>query len=175
MTKAHYLAPQAVLPEDALPVRLGATNGKFTVADAGKFVKLAAESMYDLCAAGDPIEAAVLAVEPATSAGQVVGSIYDRGIMFVLADGLQATPGTGTLAVGDYVVCGTVTAKNTALATGLPKVCKATQQPGITEATVVGDVNDQLKVAMFAWRVESLGAGGSGAVGAQIAIRRVNG
>jgi hypothetical protein len=174
MSKAHFMAPQAVLREDALAVRLGATGaGKFTTVDAGKFVKLSAESMYDLCAAGDPIEAAVLAVETATSGGQTVGSIIDDSILFVVADGLQATPGTGTLAIGDYVVCGTVTAKNTALAAGLPKVCKATLQPGVDPASTAAASN-LIKQQTFGWRVESLGTAGSGAVGTVIAIRRVN-
>jgi hypothetical protein len=169
MSKAHFIAPQAILVEDGVAVRLGASGGKFTTLDANKFVKLAAESMYDLCAAGDAIEAVVLAVETAPSANQTIGTIIDDGIMFVNADGLQATPGTGVLAVGDFVVCGTVTAKNTAIAGGLPKVCKATDQPGVAATAAA------IKNGMFGWRVESLGVAGTGAVGTQIAIRRVNG
>lgn len=174
MSKAHYLAPLAILREDALTVRLGGTGaGKFGVVDAGKFVKFAGESQYDLCAAGDPIEACVLSVDTATSGGQTVGSIYDDGLMFVQADGLQATPGTGTIALGDYVVTGSVTAKGTILP-GLPKVCKATVQPGTVPADLTAAGN-QVKNAMFAWRVEALGPGGVGTVGATIVIRRVNG
>lgn len=175
MSKAHFLAPQAVLREDALPVRLGANAaGKFVPADAGKFVKLAGESQYDLCAAGDPIEQVVLAVDTATSGGQSVGSVVDDGLMFVLADGIQATPGTGTIAIGDYVVCGTVTAKGTALAGGLPKVTKAAQQPFGTFADLTAAAL-AAKNGTFAWRVESLGVVGTGAVGTQIVIRRING
>lgn len=175
MSKAHYIAPAATLREDGIAVRLGAVGaGKFAQQDTGKFVKLSAESMYDLCAAGDPIEAVVLAVETATSAGQTVGTIMDDATIYALADGLQATPGTGTLAVGDFVVCGTVTAKGTALVGGLPKVCKATVQPNGSDPATTAGAGTAIKNAMFAWRVESLGVAGSGAVGTQIALRRVN-
>lgn len=171
MSKAHYIAPR-VPQAAARTVRLGTTGAKFNASDVSKLVKLAAESQYNLCAAGDPIEAVVAAVESATSAGFAIGSIFDSGAFFAVADGLQATPGTGVLAVGDYVVAGTATALGTAL-TSYPKVCKATQQPGITEAAAVGDVNDQLKVALFAWRVVSLDSAGTGAVGTTIVCERV--
>lgn len=171
MAKAHFITP--LVPQDpAQTVRLGTTGAPFNTDDSGKLVKLSAESAYELCAAGDPIEAVVAAVETGKSGGFIAGSIFKRGAIFALADGLQATPGTGSLAVGDYVVAGTITAKNTKL-TSFPKVCKATQQPGVTEAAAVGDVNDQLKVAMFPWRVVSLGTAGTGAVGTTIVIERV--
>lgn len=173
MSKAHFIAPLVPMV-DAQTVRLGTTGAKLGQNDNGKLVKLAAESQYNLCAAGDPIEGVVVGIDTATSGGYAIGSIVRGGVMFAIADGLQATPGTGTLAVGDYVVCGTVAALGTSLgAAGFPKVCKATQQPGITEAAAVTDVNDQLKVAMFAWRVVSLGSAGTGAVGTVVAIERV--
>lgn len=175
MSKAHYIAPQATLVEDGITVRLGASGGKFTTLDQGKFVKLSAESMYDLCAAGDPLEAIVLAVATASSANQSIGTIIDDAILYVLADGAQATPGTGTLAVGDFVVCGTVTAKGTAISGALPKVCKATVQPNGSDPATTAGAGTAIKNAMWAWRVESLGTAGTGAVGTQIAIRRVNG
>jgi hypothetical protein len=177
MSKAHFLAPQAVLREEGYSVRLGASGGKFNQLDVGKFVKLAGESMYDLCAVGDPIEGVVLAVETAQSANQMVGTMLDDAVLFVTADGLQATPGTGVIAIGDYVVTGTVVAKNTGLATsgvgGLPKVCKATLQPGVAPADLTAAGN-LVKQSMFGWRVESLGTVGTGAVGTTITIRRVN-
>ena len=71
-------------------------------------------------------------------------------------DGLQATPGTGAIALGDYVVCGTVVAKGTSLAGAYPKVCKATTQTGM----------------YFAWRVVSLD--GTTAVGQTALIERVS-
>jgi hypothetical protein len=97
-----------------------------------------------------------------------------------MLDGLQATPGTGAIAVGDYVVAGTATAKGTSVA-GYPKVCKATNQPGATVTSadnVVGNINaaiakvvDSTKVAQFGWRVVSLD--GTTAVGQTATIERV--
>lgn len=170
---------QPLIGTEAKTARLGAGTGASNVlsdADAGKAVKLVGESRMDLCAAGDPIEGFIVSVDTATSDGYSTGAVRgtkrgDR--VYATADGLQATPGTGTIAVGDYVLAGTITAKGTALPSTGPKVVKATQQPGVTEASVVGDVNDQLKVAMYAWRVVSLGAAGTGAVGTQICIERI--
>jgi hypothetical protein len=170
MSKAHYVTP-TVPQEPAQTVRLGTNAGQFVTDDVGKLVKLGADSQYNLCAAGDPIEGVIAAIDSAKANGHSVGSVYKRGVMFAVADGLQATPGTGTLAVGDFVVAGTATALGTKL-TSFPKVCKATQQPGITEAGAVTDVNDQLKVAMFAWRVVSLN-GTDGTVGKTVVIERL--
>lgn len=188
MSKAHYIAP-TVPVEDAQSVRLGQTSGTYSDKEEGKYVKLTAESRYELCAAGDPIEGVIVATEKATSAGYSVGSIAKCGTMFALADGLEATPGTGTLAVGDYVVCGSVTALGTALSS-FAKVVKATNQPGATvvsglagadTAAAVKVVLDAALVkvadaeanAMFAWRVVSLGTVGTGAVGTTIVVERV--
>lgn len=174
MSKAHFITP-TVPDAAATTVRLGQTGQHFNQSDNGKLVKLTAESRYELCASGDPIEGVVVSVDTATSGGYTIGSILKEGRMYAVADGLQATPGTGTLAVGDYVVCGTVTARNTIIPSsdGFARVCKATQQPGITEAAAVTDVNDQLKVALHAWRVVSLGSEGTGAVGTRIVVERV--
>lgn len=152
--------------------RMGTTGAKLVDNDKGKFVKLAADSQYDMCAVGDPIEGVFIALEPATQDGYAIGSVQKGGRVEAICDGLQATPGTGDIAVGDYVVTGTVVAAGTALTTG-PRVCKATYQPGVTEAAVVGDVNDMFKVALFAWRVVSLG--NAGAVGDTCVIERLNG
>ncbi len=159
MAKQHYFMPTGATPR-VVPVRLGvaaSTAENLSTADEGKLIKLAGESRYNLCAAGDAIEGSIYSVEPATSQGWSVGGrIEPMGAMYASADGLQATPGTGAIAVGDYVVAGTITAKGTALAT-YPKVCKATSQtPGA-----------------FAWRVMSLGTVGTGAVGTTIVIERV--
>lgn len=157
--------------------RLGAGTGaanNWDDKEVGKFVKLAGDSRYDLCSVGDPIEGYLESIEPATQDGYSIGAVRKDDYKEVTFDGLQATPGTGTLAVGDYVVTGTVSAKGTAL-TAAAKVCKATMQPGVTEAGAVGDVNDMLKVAMYAWRVVSLGSAGTGAVGTTGVIERVSG
>jgi hypothetical protein len=190
MSKAHYLAP--LVPQaGAYAVRLGDNTGQFSVGyDEKKFVKLTAESRYELCAAGDPIEGAIVALQSATSGGYSVGSIYKSGRIWATADGLEATPGTGTLAIGDYVVCGTVVALGTAIS-GFAKVCKATNQPGtavvstlagadtaaavktVLDAALV-KVADAEKNALHAWRVVSLGTAGTGAVGTTVLIERVN-
>lgn len=165
-----------LLDSTIVPVtaRLGAGTGAANNVDdkeRGKPVKLVGDSRYDLCAVGDPIEGFIAAVETATLDGYTIGSVVTKGRKEATADGLQATPGTGTIAVGDFVVCGTPVAKGTALSAP-PKVCKATMQPGVTEAAVVGDVNDMLKVAMHPWRVVAI-LSGTGAVGDKLLIERV--
>lgn len=173
---AKFMIKETILSSDVVTVRLGAGTGAANNVDqkeVGKPVKLAGESRYDLCAAGDPIEAIVTSVEVGTADGYSLAGVACEGYKEVTFDGLQATPGTGTVAVGDYVVAGTAVAKGTALSAAM-KVCKATMQPGVTEASAVGDVNDMFKVAAFAWRVVSLGSAGTGAVGTTGIIERVN-
>jgi hypothetical protein len=189
MSKAHYIVP-AVPQTKVQSVRLGDNTGQFDINDEGKYVKFSAESRYVLCAAGDPIEGVISSVDTATSAGYTIGGILKAGAMFAIADGLEATPGTGTIALGDYVVCGSVTALGTDLTT-FAKVCKATNQPGTAVVSVVGGADTAaaiktqidaalVKVAdaeansLFAWRVVSLGTGGVGTVGATIVVERVN-
>lgn len=95
-------------------------------ADVGKFVKMIGDSQYGLCAVGNEIEGIVSSgPEGATNDGFAIGTVRKNGRVKVLLDGLQATPGTGVIAVGDYVVAGTVTARGTTLPS-YPKVCKAT-------------------------------------------------
>lgn len=158
MAKQHYFLPTGATPT-VVPVRLGAGSGSsnnLTTADEGKLIKFVAESRYDLCAAGDAIEGVIYSIEPATSQGFTIGGRVNEGAIFAIADGLQASPGTGVIAVGDYVVAGSITAKGTRL-TSYPKVCKATSQtPGA-----------------HAWRVMSLTQVGTGAVGTAIVIERV--
>lgn len=140
--------------------RLGAGTGAANYVDdkeIGKFVKLVGDSQYNLCAAGDQIEGQIAAVETYTADDYSIGSVMSDGRCKVTLDGLQATPGTGVIAVGDYVVCGTIVAKATSLAGAYPKVCKATTQTGM----------------YFAWRVVSLD--GTTAVGQTATIERVNG
>lgn len=95
-------------------------------ADVGKFVKMIGDSQYGLCAVGNEIEGLVSSgPEGSTYDGFALGTVRKNGRVKVLLDGLQATPGTGVIAVGDYVVAGTVTARGTILPSH-PKVCKAT-------------------------------------------------
>lgn len=175
MSQAHYIKPTAP-SRDFVAVRLGGAATQFNYADLGKLVKLAAESQFDLCAAGDPIEAVVANVsDPSTAGGFFVGAIDDADRIYAIADGLQATPGTGTLAVGDYVCAGTITARNTAFAanTPFPKVCKSTVQIGVTPADLAGAGRQSALLAAGAWRVLSLGPAGTGAVGTVVVIAPV--
>jgi hypothetical protein len=151
MAQAHFIKPTA--PTNSIfTARLGAGSGsanQWTTAEAGKFAKLAGESRYDLCAVGDQIEGNVFAVELAPQNDYTIGSIAEGGTLNVTFDGLQATPGVGVIALGDYVVCGTPVAKGTALTVN-PKVCKATAAAN---------------TLLFKYRVVSLGTAGTGAVG----------
>lgn len=143
---------------EPITARLGAGSGSanyVTDVEIGKSVKLVGDSQYNLCAAGDQIEGFITAVETYTADDFSIGSVQFAGRKRVTLDGLQATPGTGTCAVGDYVVAGTAVAKGTAL-TVPPKVCKATTQTGM----------------YFAWRIVSLE--GTGAVGQIAVIERVS-
>jgi hypothetical protein len=151
-----------LIPTNAFTARLGAGSGPGNYLgdkEVGKIFKLVDESRYDLAATGDPIEGVLLSVEAATLDDFSIGSIGNAPGMRkqVTFDGLQATPGTGTLIVGDRVVTGTVLAKDTAL-TEPVRVCKATTQSG----------------QEYAWRVVSLGSASTGAVGTVGVIERVS-
>jgi len=159
MARDHYLAPTGT-PEGSKVVRLGAGSGSANTVDfkeVGKPVKLVAESRFDLCAVGNEIEGFITSVEAATQNSFSIGGVHESGRYFATADGLQGTPGTGVIAVGDYVVAGTAVAKGTAL-TVYPKVCKA---------TAAGNTLN------FKWRVVSLWTAGTGAVGTTIVLERV--
>lgn len=150
---------QPTVDTECITARLGAGSGSanyVTDLELGKPVKLAGDSQYNLCAAGDQIEGFIKAVETWTADDFSIGSVQYEGRVKVTLDGLQATPGTGAIAVGDYVVAGTAVAKGTSLGSAYPKVCKATTQTGM----------------YFAWRVVSLD--GTTAVGQTATIERVN-
>lgn len=148
-------------------VRLGAGTGSSNnlddVTERGKFVKLIAESRYGLAVAGDEIEGVIDSINVATADGYSIGAVRDfvgPGKLFeVTFDGLQATAGTGTAAIGNYVLVGTPVAKGTQL-TGPARVVVAT-----TQATA--------KATPFACRIVSLGAAGTGAVGTVGLVQRV--
>lgn len=150
---------QPTVDTECITARLGAGSGSanyVTDLELKKPVKLAGDSQYNLCAAGDQIEGFIKAVETWTADDFSIGSVQYEGRVKVTLDGLQATPGTGAIAVGDYVVAGTAVAKGTSLGSAYPKVCKATTQTGM----------------YFAWRVVSLD--GTTAVGQTATIERVN-
>lgn len=203
---AKFLMKELILAGDVQTARLGAGTGAANWVDdkeVDKPVKMVGESRYDLAAAGDPIQGFVKSLESATLDDYSIGSVQIGGRKEVTFDGLEATPGTGTVGMSDYVVTGTVVVKGTAL-TVPPKVTKATNQPGaaialgavtITEPGLLSDVdelvnaafatndtqleaafakfNSQLKNAAFGWRVVSLGTVGTGAVGTVGVIERV--
>lgn len=141
-----------------------APNATYSDKEIGKIVKLSADSRYQLAAVGDEIEAFVLSTEPATIDGFCLGTIVGkREVAYkkVTLDGLQATPGTGTVAVGDYVVTGTAVAKGTALGEP-PRVCKRTDP-----STVAGTLG-----STFRWRVVAI-YGTSGTPGTQALVEPV--
>jgi hypothetical protein len=169
---------------NTVTARLGTgdtASDRLTDKDAGKIVVLSGDSCYNLAAVGNKIHGRVVSIDTATSDGFSTGAVQNGNRFEVVFDGLEATPGTGSIAVGDYVVTGTPVAKGTALTTN-PKVCKATNQPGTAVTTadnVAATINAALaKVAdaqlnsVHAWRVVSI-LTGSGGVGSTGAIERV--
>lgn len=181
---AKFQIVETIHSEKVKTVRLGTTGAgnQYDDKEVGKAVKLSGESAYVLCVAGDPIQAVIGSINLGMYDGFSLGGVVSTGYKEVTFDGLQATPGTGTIALGDYVVTGTVVAKGTAL-TGPLKVTKATDQPGsavVLADNLVATVNAGLvKVAnaqnngAFAWRVVSLGSAGTGAVGTTGIVERV--
>lgn len=181
---AKFLLSETIHSYPVATARLGTTSVKHSQLENGKAVKLSTADNYVLCEAGDPIQGVQLTSNldnQGTVDGYAIGGVGSNGYKTVTFDGLQATPGTGTIAVGDFVVTGTVTALGTKLA-GPLKVCKATNQPGTPVVSTVGSAdtaaaiktqidaalakvaNSQL-VAAHAVRVVSLGTAGTGAVG----------
>ena len=160
-----------------ITVRLGAGSVYSTPANAytdkeiGKFVKLSGDSAYVLCAVGDPIQAVITGVESYNADDFSIGSVDATGRKRVMLNGSEAA-GTGSIAIGDYVVAGTPDPKDTALTILTPpKVRKATNQPG----AVPGDLTAAGKQALngiFAWRLVSFDS--AGAVGDFGVIERVN-
>jgi hypothetical protein len=156
---AHKIVPTAPFP-DAQTVQLGPQGTAFNQSDLDKIVKLIGDSTYGLCATGDEIEGFIVAVEQATSGGYVIGGVskYEQGeVAFVTANGLQATPGVGAIAVNDIVVASAQAAVNTKTPTSYPPVVKAT-----TPANV-----------LHKWRVVALSQTNSGAVGQRLTIERL--
>lgn len=149
-----FLISETVHSEKVKTVRGGTTSVKHGNNENGKAVKLAGLDNYVLAAAGDKIEAIQMSSNydsQGTVDGYAIVGVVSTGYKSVTFDGLQATPGTGTVAAGDYVVVGTVVAAGTALS-GALKVTKATDQAAAATAA-------------YRARVVSLGTAGTGAVG----------
>lgn len=153
--------------------RLGVQGTPYNDTEVGKLVKESGDSGHALCALGDQIAGQIIGVHVATADGYTIGSVNKADRIVALADGIQATPGTGTVAVGDQVVCSTPVALNSALAS-YPKVCKSTIQVGVTVPAdlTAAAAHMALLASGNIWKVISLGAAGTGAVGTQIVIGR---
>ena len=147
-------------PQNIITARLGAgaSNTRFTDVDVGKGVKLVGDSRYGLLSAADPIEGICTSVEAGVYDTYVIGGVQTKGYVNATAYGLQATPGTGVIAVGEYVYAAAPAAVQVAetLSTTL-RVVSAT-----TQATAAG--------LPFKARAVSLGPVGTGAVGTAIVI-----
>lgn len=161
-----FIMTERILDTDVVQARIGtgtktaSANNVYDDKETDKFCKLVGESRYALCAAGDQIEGRISSVEVGTYDDYSFGGVALTRYMAVTFDGLQATPGTGTLVIGDYVVCGTIVAKGTALVAPA-RVTKATDQAAA-------------KSTPYSWRVVSLGSVGTGAVGTVGLIERCN-
>lgn len=160
-----FIMTERILDSQVVQARIGSgtktasANNVYDDKENNKFCKLVGESRYALCVAGDQIEGRISSIEVGTYDDFSFGGVESSRYLAVTFDGLQATPGTGTLVVGDYVLCGTVVPKGTAL-TVPARVVKATDQ-------VVAK-------SVFPWRVVSLGSVGTGAVSTAGLIERAN-
>lgn len=155
---AKFLFTPTIHSEKIVTARIGgnAAGTRANDNDVGKFVKLGGDSNYVLVSSADAIEGVVTSVETGLYDEFYLGGVVSKGYVEATANGLQATPGTGTLAVGEYVLATAPAAIQVADAAPR-KVVKATDQAAA-------------KAAPFKARVVSLGAGNSGAVGATIVI-----
>ena len=157
---AKFLITPTTQNQITVTARLGgnAAGTRANDNDVGKGVKLVGDSNYGLLAAVDAIEGVITSVETGIYDGYSLGGVQSKGYLDATAYGLQATPGTGAITVGQYVLAAAPAAiqvKET-LSTTL-RVVSATNQA--TAAT-----------AAFKARVVSLGPVGTGAVGTAIVI-----
>jgi hypothetical protein len=157
---AKFLITPTTESQTVITARLGgnASNTRFTDADVGKGVKLIGDSNYGLLSAANPIEGICTSVETGVYDGYVLGGVQTKGFVDATAYGLQATAGTGVIAVGEYVYAAAPAAVQVAetLSTTI-RVVSAT-----TQATAAA--------LPFKARVVSLGQVGTGAVGTAIVI-----
>ena len=155
---AKFLLTPTIYSEKVITARIGgnAAGTRANDYDTGKFVKLGGDSNYVLVSSADAIEGVVTSVETGVYDGYSLGGVVSKGFVEATANGLQATAGTGTLAVGDYVLA-TAPAAIQTNDTAPRKVVKATDQAAA-------------KAAPFKARVVSLGTAGTGAVGTTVVI-----
>lgn len=136
-------------------------KGTFTDKDKGKPLKLAADSTYDICAAGDEIEEifeALAAQQSTVNNGYQIGTIRDDGQFLGIIDDITEAP-----AIGKYVVSGT----QAALGTLNGPAGKETT--GYAKVRCIANANRA--AALNKWRIVSI-LSGSG-VGAVVLCERV--
>ena len=157
---AKFLITPTTQNQITVTARLGGNAAGTRANDnaVGKGVKLVGDSNYGLLSAADAIEGVITSVETGVYDGYSLGGVQTKGYLNATAYGLQATPGTGAITVGQYVLAAAPAAIQTAetLSTTM-RVVSATNQA--TAAT-----------AAFKARVVSLGPVGTGAVGTAIVI-----
>lgn len=127
MARAFLIQPTIhAYPVDTVILNAPANTAP-TRAEIGKPVKLVAADTYDLCAAGDPIEALIASdlssLTGATRGGKLLVGIVKKGIF-------KAKAGE-VLAIGDYVVSDAVPA----LGTELPENAAGENLPVVKKGT----------------------------------------
>jgi len=150
--KKVYVGEKPTDIQHNITVKVGTSADKPTDADKGKPFKLGGDSTFVRCADGDPIEAILMALEPATADGVMVGTVKTGGYK----EAIMAAAGW---AVGDFVVAAPQAANgvlNDAAQYPRPKVK--------VDAAAAGP---------FMWRVISVVEGAVGAINAVVTLQRV--
>ena len=157
---AKFLITPTTQSERVITARVGANaaNTRFTDVDVGKGVKLTGDSQYNLLSAADPIEGICTSVETGVYDGYVLGGVQTKGFVDATAYGLQATPGVGVIAIGEYVYA------------AAPAAVQVTETLSTTIRVVSATNQATAKALPFLARVMSLGPVGTGAVGTAIVI-----
>ena len=157
---AKFLITPTTQSERIITARVGANaaNTRFTDVDVGKGVKLTDDSQYNLLSAADPIEGICTSVETGVYDGFVLGGVQTKGFVNATAYGLQATPGVGVIAIGEYVYA------------AAPAAVQVTETLSTTIRVVSATNQATAKALPFLARVMSLGPVGTGAVGTAIVI-----
>lgn len=157
---AKFLITPTTQNQIVVTARVGgnASNTRCNDKDVGKGVKLVGDSNYGLLSAADAIEGIITSTETGIYDGFTLGGVQSKGYIDATAYGLQATPGTGAITVGQYVLAAAPAAVQVAeTLSPTIRVVSAT-----TQATAAS--------APFKARVVSLGPVGTGAVGTAIVI-----
>lgn len=162
-----FFGPLVPRPSDAVvSAALGVnSSGKFSDADIGKAVKLAANNNYVLCSEGDEIEGVVDSIEPF-----MVNNGFSFGSVQVKDRIVCSNGGAGAITVGTYVVADAQPALGTTI-TVLSTGTQSGVRPTPVKERTAFDPEAPVTYA-FQWRVISL-LGGNGGVGTTILCERV--